>query len=58
MTKGAISPQAHASVDEKHFEIVGPTFQIPSESSGSCFHLFDLRSSSESWLNILFANVL
>ena len=24
--KGTISPQAHARVDEKHFEIVGPTF--------------------------------
>ena len=23
-------------------------FQIPLESSGNCFHLFDLRSSSES----------
>ena len=24
--KGIMSPQAHARVDEKHFEIVGPTF--------------------------------
>ena len=24
--KGTMSPQAHARIDEKHFEIVGPTF--------------------------------
>ena len=24
--KGTLSPQAHARVDEKYFEIVGPTF--------------------------------
>jgi len=24
--KGTMSPQVHAQVDEKHFEIVGPTF--------------------------------
>ena len=24
--KGTVSPQAHACVDEKHFEIIGQTF--------------------------------
>ena len=24
--KGTMSPQAHVRVDEKHFEIIGPTF--------------------------------
>ena len=33
-------------VDEKHFEIVVPIFSIPSESSGCCFHLFQLRLSN------------
>ena len=42
-----MSPQAHAHVDEKHFE----NFQILLESSGSCFHLLQSRSPSESWLN-------
>ena len=37
LIKGTMSPQAHARVDEQHFEIVGPT-----ESSGSCFHLFEI----------------
>ena len=44
--KGTVSPQAHVRVDKKHFEIV-QLFQIPSESSGSCFHLFESRSSTE-----------
>ena len=26
LIKGTMSPQAHGRVDEKHFEIVGPTF--------------------------------
>ena len=46
-----MSPQAHARVDEKHFQIVGQLFQIPSESSESCFHLFESRTSSERWPN-------
>ena len=44
-----ISPQAHARVDKKLFEIVGPTFSTDtSVSLGICFHLFGSRLSSES----------
>ena len=47
-----MSPQAHACVDEKLFGIVGPIFSIPSESSGSCFHLINrVHLISESELN-------
>ena len=50
--EGTMLPQAHARVDEKHFEIVGPTF---SDTTGefrklfSCLnrvHLTDLRKVS------------
>ena len=45
--KRTMSPQAHARVDEKQFEIGGPAFSntVASESSRSCFHLFESRSS-------------
>ena len=43
--KGTKSSQAHARVDEKHFEIVSLTFWNTSESPGSCFRLFNSRSS-------------
>ena len=38
--------------------IAGPTFSNTSESSGSCFYLFEYRPSSESLLDFLFTNVL
>ena len=49
-----MSTQAHGRADEKYFEMVGPTFSIPSQSSRSCFHLFELRSSSEKLAEFFF----
>ena len=48
-----MSPQAHAlaqTLIRSTLKSLAQLFQLPSESSGSCFHLFESRSSSESRL--------
>ena len=53
LIEGIMSPQAHARVDEQHFEIVGPT-----ESSGSCFHLFEIAFIFRKLAEFFITNVL
>ena len=56
LLKGTMSRQAHARVDEKHFEIVGPTFSNTVGEFRKLFLSVESRSSSKSYLNFLFTN--
>ena len=55
---GLCYPRRMRALIRSTLKLLAQLFQIPSESSGSSFHLFELRSSSESWLNFAFVNVL
>ena len=58
LLKGLCRPRRMRTLMRSTLKSLAQLFQIPLESLGSCFHLFESRSSSEGWLNVLFTNVL